>query len=64
MVASYRPSICVEQVRETLIFTDLEETRKFLKKSGAVWVKEQGGGGPQSWVDCKASFTALSKGKK
>eukprot|EP00529_Nitzschia_sp_RCC80_P023381 CAMPEP_0113475688 /NCGR_PEP_ID=MMETSP0014_2-20120614/19253_1 /TAXON_ID=2857 /ORGANISM="Nitzschia sp." /LENGTH=476 /DNA_ID=CAMNT_0000368623 /DNA_START=1094 /DNA_END=2524 /DNA_ORIENTATION=- /assembly_acc=CAM_ASM_000159 len=61
IVASYRPSVGVEQFRETLVFSDMDETRRFLRKSGAVWVEDQGGSGPPAWVDCKASFLALPK---
>lgn len=59
IVASYRPTVGLERVREILAFADMEETRRFLKKSGVVWVKEHGG--PPSWVDCKASWLALNE---
>ena len=54
IIAAFRPSISVESIRETLKFRDLEETRQFLKSSGAVFVKENGGA-PPFFVDCKAS---------
>lgn len=53
IVAAYRPTISVEHIREALLFQDLEETRKFLQESGAVFVEEHGE--PVFWVDCKAS---------
>ena len=59
IIAAYRPTISVEKFRELLVFSDLEETRRFLKKNGAVFVDEKGG--PPFWVDCKASFAALGK---
>mmetsp|Transcript_5023 Transcript_5023/g.6924 ORF Transcript_5023/g.6924 Transcript_5023/m.6924 type:complete len:248 (-) Transcript_5023:198-941(-) len=55
IVASYRPTVSVEFIREALFFHDLEETRQFLKQSGAVFVNEGSGGGPPFWIDCKAS---------
>mmetsp|Transcript_14054 Transcript_14054/g.21944 ORF Transcript_14054/g.21944 Transcript_14054/m.21944 type:complete len:469 (+) Transcript_14054:236-1642(+) len=55
IVAAYRPTISVEHFREELCFADLEETRTFLKKSGAVFVNESSG--PPFWVDCKASMS-------
>jgi len=54
ITAAFRPSVSVESIRETLKFRDLEETRQFLKSSGAVFVKEKGGV-PPFFVDCKAS---------
>ena len=54
IIAAFRPSISVESIRETLKFRDLEETRQFLKSSGAIFVKENGGV-PPFFVDCKAS---------
>ena len=54
IIAAFRPSISVESIRETLKFRDLEETRQFLKSSGAVFVKESGGA-PPFFVDTKAS---------
>ena len=55
IVASFRPTISVEFFRETLYFADLEETRIFLNKNNAVFVKGKGDVGPPFWVDCKAS---------
>jgi len=54
IIAAFRPSISVESIRETLKFRDLEETRQFLKSSGAVFVKESGDA-PPFFVDCKVS---------
>jgi SAC3 family protein LENG8/THP3 len=62
MIAAYRPTLSVEQVRETLFFSDLEETRRFLKKSGAVFIQELGGG-PPFYVDCKSSASKPKKKK-
>ena len=55
IVASFRPTISVEFFRETLNFADLEETRIFLNKNNAIFVKGKGDVGPPFWVDCKAS---------
>jgi SAC3 family protein LENG8/THP3 len=52
IVAAYRPSVSVEHFREWLCFQNLEETRRFLRENGAVFVKEKGQ--PPFWVDCKA----------
>jgi len=57
IVASYRPSIGIEQFRTSLNFEDLDETKRFLKQSGAVFIKEKGE--PRFWVDCKASKTRI-----
>jgi hypothetical protein len=57
IVAAYRPTISVEHFREALVFHDLEETRRFLKKSGAAFVEDKTG--PAFWVDCKQTFTSL-----
>ena len=59
MIAAYRPTLSVEQFRETLFFSDLEETRRFLKKSGAVFLQEQGC--QPMYVDMKASMTRQQK---
>ncbi|KAG7364793.1 SAC3/GANP family protein [Nitzschia inconspicua] len=59
IVAAYRPTISVEHFREVLVFHDLEETRRFLRKSGAVFVSDSTG--PAFWVDCKASFAVLNQ---
>lgn len=58
IIAAYRPTISVEYVREALVFQDLEEARRFLKKKGAVFVSELGG--PPFWVDCKATFASFA----
>ena len=54
IIAAYRPMISVEHVREALVFKDLEETREFLRSSGAVFV-EVDKGEPPFWVNTKAS---------
>lgn len=51
ITAAYRPTICVEFFRGALYFSDMEETRLFLRQMGAKFVK----GEPPLWVDCKAS---------
>jgi hypothetical protein len=61
MIAAYRPTISVEHFREALVFQDLEETRSFLKKNGAIFVNELGG--PAFWVDCKATYASFSASK-
>jgi hypothetical protein len=53
ILASYRPTIGVEEIRASLNFQDLKETKKFLKQNGAVFIKEKDE--PRIWVDCKAS---------
>lgn len=58
-IAAYRPTISVEHFRGALCFQDLEETRRFLKKQGAVFIQEQGG--PPFWLDCKATFASCAK---
>jgi hypothetical protein len=52
IVRAYRPTISVEYFREALHFPDLEETRRFLRDAGAVFVRENGE--PLFWIDCKA----------
>jgi hypothetical protein len=54
IIAAYRPTVGVEEFRECLHLDDLEETRRFLRQNGAVFIKEQDGNAP-FWVDCKAS---------
>jgi hypothetical protein len=41
IVAAYRPNVGVEYLRECLHFEDLEEARRFLRQSGAVFVREE-----------------------
>jgi hypothetical protein len=53
IVAAYRPTISIEHIRDALHLNDLEETRRFLRQHGAVFVKEKGE--PPFWIDCKAS---------
>ena len=59
LVAAYRPSLSVEHFRECLSFQDLEETRRFLKENGALFIHELGA--PPFWVDCKATFLACPR---
>lgn len=59
IIAAYRPSLSVEHFRRALAFEDLEETRRFLKESGAVFIHELGA--PPFWVDCKATFLAAPR---
>jgi hypothetical protein len=40
IVSAYRPNVGIEHVRECLHFDDLEETRQFLRRSGAAFVEE------------------------
>eukprot|EP00536_Pseudo-nitzschia_multiseries_P005541 jgi/Psemu1/190754/e_gw1.104.56.1 len=58
IVAAYRPTISTEGLREALSFRDFEETRKFLKDKGAVFLTDKGGH-PPFWIDCKATYAAL-----
>lgn len=60
ITAAYRPTISVEHFREALCFKDLEETRLFLRQSGAVFVSAQKGE-PPFYVDCKASSATDSQ---
>lgn len=60
IIASYRPSLSVEHFREALSFQDLEETRRFLKENGAIFIHELGA--PPFWVDCKATHLATPRG--
>ena len=53
IMVAYRPSFGVEEIRASLNFQDLKETKKFLKQNGAVFIKEKGE--PRFLVDCKAS---------
>ena len=55
IVSAFRPTVSAELFRQTLFFHDLEETRQFLKKNKAIFIKEMGDGGPVFWIDCKAS---------
>lgn len=56
IVASFRPTLSVEFFRETLNFSDLEDTRRFLKQNNATFVKDKGDIGPPFWIDCKQSL--------
>ena len=62
MIVAYRPTISTERFREVLSFHDLEETRQFLKKKGAIFLKDEDN--PSFWVDCKASYASYLKSKK
>jgi hypothetical protein len=59
IVAAYRPSLSVEHFRVSLSFQDLEETRRFLKENGAIFIHELGA--PPFWVDCKATCLAAPR---
>jgi SAC3/GANP family len=54
IVAAYRPHVSVEELREWLSFSDVEETRRYLKEVGAVFVQEENQ--TPFWVDCKLSM--------
>lgn len=54
IVAAHRPCVSVEQFREWMVFSDLEETRQYLNERGAIYVYEQGEA--PIWVDCKQSM--------
>lgn len=58
-ITAYRPTLSVEHFREALFFQDLEETRRFLKSQGCIFIHELGA--PPFWVDCKATFLATAK---
>lgn len=58
IVASYRPTMGIEYFREALKFPNLEETREFLKQSGAVFIKDRGS---EFWIDCKASHAKMGR---
>jgi hypothetical protein len=58
IVASYRPTMGIEYFREALLFPNLEDTREFLKNSGAIFVQDSES---EFWVDCKASHGQLRK---
>ena len=59
IIAAYRPTISTERFREALSFRDLEETRQFLKKKGAIFLYDKEY--PSFWVDCKATYASYSK---
>lgn len=61
IIAAYRPTLSVEQIKELLFFPDLQETRRFLENQGAIFVSENGT--PPFWIDCKETFAAYSKKK-
>lgn len=55
IMAAYRPTVSIEHIRDCLHFQDLEETRRFLRQRGAVFVEEKGE--PPFWIDCKSSMS-------
>jgi hypothetical protein len=59
IIAAYRPTLSVEHFRETLYFQDLDETRRFLRDNGTVFINEQGG--HPFWLDCKATQARITK---
>ena len=58
IIAAYRPTISTERFREALSFRDLEETRQFLKKKGAIFLNDKDDA--PFWVDCKATYASYS----
>eukprot|EP00545_Synedropsis_sp_CCMP1620_P009434 CAMPEP_0119009662 /NCGR_PEP_ID=MMETSP1176-20130426/4517_1 /TAXON_ID=265551 /ORGANISM="Synedropsis recta cf, Strain CCMP1620" /LENGTH=390 /DNA_ID=CAMNT_0006962217 /DNA_START=126 /DNA_END=1298 /DNA_ORIENTATION=- len=58
IVASYRPTMGIEYFREALKFPNLEETREFLKQSGAVFIRDRES---EFWIDCKASHAKIGR---
>mmetsp|Transcript_26919 Transcript_26919/g.27403 ORF Transcript_26919/g.27403 Transcript_26919/m.27403 type:complete len:413 (-) Transcript_26919:415-1653(-) len=59
IIAAYRPSISTERFREALSFRDLEETRQFLKKKGAIFLNDCDD--PPLWIDCKATYALFPR---
>jgi SAC3 family protein LENG8/THP3 len=59
ITAAYRPIFSVVRFLELLMFQDLDETRSFLKNSGAVFVSDSNDS--SLWVDCKASFAVMKR---
>jgi len=62
LIAAYRPTVSTELIREVLSFHDLEETRQFLKKKGAIFLNNKDS--PTFWVDCKATYTSYVQSAK
>mmetsp|Transcript_5247 Transcript_5247/g.8116 ORF Transcript_5247/g.8116 Transcript_5247/m.8116 type:complete len:393 (-) Transcript_5247:233-1411(-) len=56
IIAAYRPTVSVEFLKKTLLFSDVEETRRFLKECKAKFIKEKGRA--PALIDCKLSRTA------
>lgn len=54
IIASHRPTISIEYIRDALHLNDLEETRRFLRQQDASFIYEKGE--PTFWIDCKASI--------
>lgn len=52
IIASHRPTVSIEYIRDALFLNDLEETRLFLRQQGASFIHEKGE--PTFWIDCKA----------
>lgn len=63
IIAAYRPTISTESFREALSFRDLEETRQFLKKKGAIFLNDKQGD-PPFWVDCKSTYSVYVESVK
>ncbi len=59
IIAAFRPTISAERIREVLSFHDVEEARQFLKKKGAIFLKDKDN--PALLVDCKATHASHSK---
>lgn len=55
IIASHRPTVSIEYIRDALHLTDLEETRRFLRQQGASFIHEKGE--PTFWIDCKTSLS-------
>ena len=60
MIASYRPSVSVETIRENLHFHDLQEARQYLnsKNKSTIYIvtKDTTTDDPPFWIDCKATY--------
>lgn len=62
IISAYRPTVSTEHFREALAFEDLEETRCFLKKKGAIFLNDKDN--PPFWVECKATYARYLKNEK
>jgi hypothetical protein len=56
VIASHRPTVSIEYIRDALHLADLEETRRFLRQQGASFIQEKGE--PTFWIDCKSSLAS------
>ena len=60
MIASYRPSVSVETIRENLHFHDLQEARQYLnsKSKSTIYIvtKDTTTDDPPFLIDCKATY--------